>query len=70
MTGSSRLRFNLYYWGDAYGSMYWDRGVLRLPSGMEPDSRELSTGMHRCHLRRGRVLPNVAKVAIQVTTSG
>ena len=48
----TRRRLDLYF-----------RGVLRLPFGMEPDFSELSTGMLWLRLRRGRVLPNVAKVS-------
>jgi hypothetical protein len=40
-----------------------DRGVHRRPSGLEPDSIELSAGIDRRHLHCGRVLSNVAEVA-------
>jgi len=60
MQESSRLRFDLCYWG-TLAVLSIGTGVFRIPSGMEPDSGQLSVGLHRRHLRCGRVLPNVAK---------
>jgi hypothetical protein len=48
--------------GHACGRVFWDRGILRLSSGMEPDSTKLSAGKHWHYLRRCRALSNVAKV--------
>jgi hypothetical protein len=48
--------------GHACGFVFWDRDILRLSSGLEPDSTKLSAGKHRHYLRRCRALSNVAKV--------
>src|ERR1700684_2331676 len=49
--------------GHACGSVFGNRGILRLSSGMEPDSTKLSAGKHWQYLRRFRALSNLAKVA-------